>query len=463
MYTIQALLDGYAKREFSPIEITREYVERAKENVDLNAFITITEDIALKQAEIAEKRWRLGEAGQLEGIPLAYKDNLYTKGVPTTSGSLIDRDFVPTEHAGIIRTLNREGAVMIGKTNMHEFAFGITNNNPFYGPAKNPWHTAFISGGSSGGSAVATAADLCVASIGTDTGGSVRIPASCCGLIGLKPTHGLLDASGVTHISWHLDHLGLLTRNVSDLVILMEALTEREYAVPPLEGDSPSDLRGVNVGVPTNFFTEQIEADVLHTYEHTLARMEELGALLVDVDVPLVDEAIPLTFSLAIGEAGYVHKDRIKSHLNDYGSDVRQVMESSHSISAVSYIEALEKRRDIAHACDRLLEHVDVLITPTLPALPKPIGQEDVIINGLSEPIFNCYIRYTSYFNLTGHPALSLPAGLTGEPELPAGVQLIGRKWKEKELIRVAKVYEAHYLTEFYEKRERVCKPAGGS
>lgn len=451
MYTIKELLDGYANKRFSPVEITRQYLDRAKENSHLNAFITITEDIALQQAKIAEKRWMLGEAGRLEGIPVSIKDNIYTKGIPTTSGSIIDCEFVPIKNAKIVENLNREGAVMIGKANMHEFAFGITNNNPFYGPSRNPWNLDLISGGSSGGSAVSVAADLAVATIGTDTGGSIRIPASCCGLFGLKPTHGLLDSDGVTHISWNLDHLGPITRNVSDLTIMMEALTDKNITLNHLNSQSVN-LRGLKVGVPTNFFTEQIEDEVLELYKRSLKQLEELGAILIDVEVPYAAEALPLTFTFAIGEAGYVHKERIASNIDKYGQDVRHALEASSNISAVDYIEALQRKLEITKACDEMMEQIDVLITPTLPALPKPIGQEEVTINGKTEPIFNCMIRYTSYFNLTGHPALSLPVGLT-KNKLPVGVQIVGPNWREKKLLEVARVFETHYLNEFYQQR----------
>ncbi|MCM3569936.1 amidase [Neobacillus mesonae] len=451
MFLIKELLEGYAGKKFSPVEITRQYLDRANEYSHLNAFITITEEIALQQAKIAEKRWMLGEAGRLEGIPVSYKDNIHTKGVPTTSGSIIDREFVPNKNAKLVENLNREGAVMIGKANMHEFAFGITNNNPFYGPSRNPWNLELISGGSSGGGAVSVAADLVSASIGTDTGGSVRIPASCCGLFGLKPTHGLLDSNGVTLISWNLDHLGPITRNVSDLAIMVEALTGKNVTTNLLNSQI-TNLRGLKVGVPINYFTDHIEDEVLHLFKRTLQQFEELGAVLIDVEVPYAEEALPLTFTLAAAEAGFVHKERMALHIDRYGQDVRHVLESSSSISAVDYIEALQRKQEITKACDELLEKIDVLITPALPALPKPIGQEEVIINGQSEPIFNCMIRYTSYFNLTGHPALSLPAGLTNS-KLPVGVQIVAGKRKEKQLIEAAKVYEEHYLDEFYQQR----------
>lgn len=453
MYTIKELLAGYGSKEFSPVEVTRQYVEQTKKTEHLNAFITVTEEIAMKQAEIAEKRWLMGEAGPLEGIPLSYKDNYHTKNVLSTSGSKVDKDFVPKKHAVLVEASNQAGAVMIGKTNMHEFAFGITNNNPFYGPARNPWNPDYIPGGSSGGSAVSVLANSSVASLGTDTGGSIRIPASCCGLVGLKPTKGLLSTEGVTPISPNLDQTGPITRTVDDLIIIMNALLQQSAQ----ENKYPlTDWKGIRVGVPTNYFNEQIEAEVAQAFEKTLAQLEELGAVLVEVEVPHTDKALGLTFTLATSDAGYTHKERIAAQsLDAYGDDVRHVLESSQGINAVDYIEAIEWQREISRAFDQLMEKIDIFVAPTLPALPKPIGQETVTINDKEEPIFNCMIRYTSYFNLTGHPALSVPVALSGD-QLPIGVQFVGKKLNESFLMELAKVYEEKFLHDFYKKREQV-------
>ncbi|HLR65562.1 amidase [Virgibacillus alimentarius] len=454
MFTINDLIEGYANKQYSPVEITRAYIERAKQNSHLNAYITLTEDTAIEQAKIAEKRWHLGEAGRLEGIPLSYKDNYHTKNVATTSGSKVDADFVPDEHSNLVQTLTNEGAVMIGKNNMHEFAFGITNNNPFYGPSRNPWNTDLISGGSSGGSAVSVATNTSIASLGTDTGGSIRIPSACCGLVGLKPTNDLLSKSGITLLSWSLDHAGPITRNVSDLIVMMEALVGREISETKIQS---TDLLGLKVGVPSNFFTEQIEQEVLDAYHQTLQKLEELGAVLVEVKVPDAEEALALTFTLATGEAGFLHRERMESRLDKYGEDVRQILQSSPSLIALDYMEALHRQQEISNSFDELMEEIDVLVAPTLPIAPKPIGKEIVTINGGNEPIFNCMIRYTSYFNLTGHPVLALPVGITSDSQLPVGVQLAGNKRDEGQLLKIAKIFERHYLHDFYKQREKVC------
>lgn len=449
MYSIKELLDGYAKKQFSPVEITEQYIERAKQQEDLNAFILITEEIAHKQAKIAETKWQLGLAGKLEGIPLSYKDNIHTKGVTSTSGSKIDENFVPEKDAQMIHTMNKEGAVMVGKNNMHEFAFGITNNNPFYGPAKNPWNTELSPGGSSGGSAVSVLANSSVASLGTDTGGSVRIPAASCGLVGLKPTYGVLSGEGLTPISQSLDHPGPITKNVTDSIIMMEALTNRNYS---LIDPHAEDLKGIKIGVPNQFFNEKIDKVVLDEYNKTLQKLINLGAHLVYVDMPYTDESIALTFTLAIAEGGYTHRNRM-AQMKDYGVDVAGVMEASKSILSSQYIDAVHRQTEISDACEQLLQKVDFLVTPTIPAQPQKIGQDSIMIEGEEEePLFDCMIRYASYFNLTGHPAISLPVSLVNN--IPVGVQFVSGKHKERQLLSMAKIFEQAYVTTFYKIRD---------
>lgn len=448
MFSISELLNGYKKKEFSPVEITKKYIERAKKLRNLNAFISLTEDVAMEQAKIAEIKWKLGDAGCLEGIPFSYKDNIHTKGVVSTSGSKVDRKFVPDKNADIVRRLNQEGAIMIGKNNMHEFAFGITSNNPFYGPARNPWDTSLTPGGSSGGSAVAVAAGLSIASIGTDTGGSVRIPAASCGLVGLKPTFGLLSSKGITPISWSIDHPGPIARTVSDLTLVMEALTEGDITLDDVQR---TELKGIKIGVPTNYFTEQVEESIIKNYNKALKNLEVLGAEIVEVEIPDAEQAKSLTFTLAVSEGGYTHMDR-KKFIDQYGLDVGQVIRSSESVRAIDYIHALKRKSELSAKLELLFEEIDIIVTPSVPAMPKPIGQEEVIFDDVSEPIFDCMIRFTSYFNLTGHPAISLPVGISNG--LPVGVQLVSGKNKEEKLLSISKVYENHYLDDIYNTRQ---------
>lgn len=449
--SIRTLKDGYEKKQFSPVEVTKMYLERIQQFQDLNAYITVTEESALKQAEIAEKKYVANEAtGILEGIPLSLKDNINTKGIRTTSGSKIDESFIPVEDAGIVTHLKKEGAISLGKVNMHEYAFGITSNNPFYGPVKNPWSTDYSPGGSSGGSGAAVAAALSAASIGTDTAGSIRIPAASCGIIGLKPTHDLIGASGVKHISWTLDHIGPLTKNMDDLAIMMEAMTGTNYSTNLTE-----DIRGLRIGVPKNYFNEGIDENTVSLYRKALKDLESLGAILIEIDIPYAPEDLALSFGIGIAEAGYVHEESIKSALDSFGLDVKASLENSHSIPALEYIKALKRKAQLTAQFEQLFEIVDVIATPTTPITPQKIGQELVEISGTQDTVFNTMIRIPAVFNITGQPALSIPCGLA-DNGLPIGLQLVAKKHNERVLIGAGFAYEQAFLESFYEKRDAI-------
>lgn len=448
--TIERLLKGYRQKEFSPVEVTRKFLDSIEVHNDrLNAYITVSVEKALNQAEIAEKKYVSGEqTGRIEGIPLSYKDMIDTKEIKTTYGSSIDQDHIPSEDAAIVHQLQLQGAVNLGKANLHEYAFGITSNNPFYGPVRNPWNSEYTAGGSSGGSGAAVASYLGLASIGTDTAGSIRIPASSCGVVGLKPTYGYLDAAGVKHLSWSMDHIGPLTNHVSDLATMMEAITGQSFVDYCRE-----DVKGLRIGVPKNYFNEQLDDEVETLYHQALTKLEDMGAVLLDVDIPFTGEDLQLVSTLVSAEAGYVHQDSMKTSMDKFGTDVKAVLEFSQSISSLAYIEALKKRENKKHAFDQLLKNIDVLATPTLPTTPKKVGVNIVTIRGKKEDILTCMIRNTSVFNLTGHPALSIPCGLTSK-QLPVGLQLVGGFYRERRLMHVAYAFEQQHLQDFYAKRD---------
>ncbi|MBS4217529.1 amidase [Bacillus sp. FJAT-49711] len=453
--SIRSLKEGYEQKHFSPVEVTKMYLDRMDHLQDLNAYITVTEDVALQQAEIAEKKYAANEAsGILEGIPLSFKDNLYTKGIRTTSGSKVDENFIPNEDASVVRTLQTQGAINLGKVNMHEFAFGITSNNPFYGPVKNPWNNEFTPGGSSGGSGAAVAASLSAASIGTDTAGSIRIPAASCGVIGLKPTHGLVDASGVKHISWTLDHIGPLTKNMDDLAIMMEAITGKNFTVNLNE-----DIRGLRIGIPKNYFNEGIDENTASLYKKALKDLESLGAILIEIDIPYTLEDLALSFAIGLSEAGFVHEETILSSLDSLGLDVKASLENSHAIPALDYIKALKRRANLTSQFEQLFEKVHIIATPTIPITPQKIGEEMVEINGVQDSVYNTMIRLPAVFNVTGHPALSIPCGLA-ENGLPVGLQLAAAHHNERVLIHTGFAYEQACLKSFYEKRDRIAELA---
>jgi aspartyl-tRNA(Asn)/glutamyl-tRNA(Gln) amidotransferase subunit A len=448
--TIKEMKDGFNNKDFSPVEITRDYLKRIEKFNQLNAFITVTGESALKQAAIAEQKYLAGEqTGVLEGIPISYKDNLYTKGIRTTSGSKIEEDFIPDVDAGIVSKLQREGAINLGKVNMHEYAFGITSDNPFYKSVKNPWNTAYTPGGSSGGSGAAVAASLCAASIGTDTAGSIRIPAASTGIIGLKPTHGLIIDTNVRNISWTLDHIGPLTRNMSDLGIMMDAMTGEDYSSSLSE-----DIRGLRIGVPKNYFNDLIESNTADLYAKALANLEKLGAILIEVDIPFSQADLAYSLSIGIAEAGYVHEKFLAESIDLYGRDVKASLEFSHSILALDYIKALKRKKEVFSNFEDLFTNIDILATPTMPDTTKKIGETKFEINGVMDSTFNAMIRLPAVFNFTGQPALSLPCGIA-QNGLPVGLQLASSAFNERTLLRAGYAYEQAYLGSFYEEREK--------
>ncbi|BFH17843.1 amidase [Paenibacillus melissococcoides] len=458
--SIRQLLNGYKYKLFSPVEITRDYLREIK-NCDpvYNAYITVTKERALRKAKRLEKKWNRGKnTGLLFGIPLSYKDNLATKGVRTTNGSEIYRSFVPDRTAAVIRRANKENAIMLGKTNMHEFALGITSNNPHYGPVRNPWNIEYSPGGSSGGSAAAVAANLSVASIGTETGGSVRIPAASCGIAGLKPTYGTVPTSGVDFASWTMDHVGPLAANMEDLAIMMDALTGNDYSRHLIE-----NIRGMRIGVPINFFNEHIEKETQRLYREALAALEELGAVLADVDTSFLYGCQEYGLTIAASEAGYVHRSDIACCLTEMGADVRAILELSLDITSLQYITALHKKEEYTRAFKRIFKQVDVLATPTLPIPPRRIGVESVTFGSYTENIFDAMTRYTEIFNMTGMPALTLPCGITKQEQLPVGLQLIADHRREDRLIRAGYTYEQSELGGYYRKRDQIISGTCGS
>lgn len=450
--SIRDLQKQYKKKVLSPVDVTTHFLERMKSE-QLNAFITISDKKAIKQAKISEQRFLANEeVGIVEGIPICYKDNIQTKNIRTTSGSKIEEDFIPNDDANIVKSLQREGSINLGKVNMHEYAFGITSNNPFYGAVKNPWNEEYTPGGSSGGSGAAVAASLCVASIGTDTAGSIRIPAASCGVIGLKPTHGLVQMSGVKHISWTLDHTGPLTKNVDDLAIMLQAMTGMNY-----DQSLREDIRGLRVGVPKNYLNEHLNDSAWILYKEALENLETLGAILIEVNIPFKDDDLDLSFAIGIAEAGYVHEQSIASALDSFGPDVKASLQTSHAITALDYIKALQRKKELTEQFGRLFDNVDVIASPTMPDTAQKIGQETMIINGAKDSTFHAMIRLTALFNLTGQPAISIPCGIAPNG-LPLGLQLAGGAFSERRLIHVAYAYEQAFLIEFYKKRKERIK-----
>jgi aspartyl-tRNA(Asn)/glutamyl-tRNA(Gln) amidotransferase subunit A len=450
--SIGDIINGYKSKEFSPVEIVKKYVENAKVlNQKLNALITITEELAYQQAKISEKKIMNNEdIGILEGIPISYKDNIDTKGIVTTSGSPIHKDRIPQSNAEVVETLEKEGAVNIGKTNMYEFAFGITSDNPFFGDIKNPWKPNVTAGGSSGGSAAAVAANLCLGSIGTDTAGSIRVPSSCCGVIGLKPTYNLISVQGIMPLSNSLDHAGPIAQSVGDLAIIMEAMTNKPFGKNCYRG-----IKGMKIGVPKKFFNERMDLDVKNSFHEALKTVENLGAILIEIPIPYEEDHREVAHILATSEVGFFHKDIFRNPLNQYSEGAIKTFNRSKTISAHSYIEGLSKRTQMTREITELFDSVDILITPTMPAVPSVIGLRELKIEGEMESMDECMIRYTSLFNITGHPAITIPCGLS-QDIIPIGLQMIANHHREDLLIRAGYSFEQAALLDFYKRRKQI-------
>lgn len=456
--SIKEIINGYKAKEFSPVEILEQYINQIKiHNPKLNAFITVNEEKAMEQARISEKKvFASDDLGVLEGIPISYKDSIDTKGIVTTSGSQIHKNRIPESNAHVVKMLRNEGAITIGKTNMYEFGFGITAENPFFGDILNPWNEHVTAGGSSGGSAVAVAANLCMGSIGTDTAGSIRVPSSFNGVVGLKPTLELINKSGVS-LSNTLDHVGPIARTVEDLAFILEAITRKPY-----RNNCIPDVRGMRIGVPRQYFNERLDSHVTDLYNKALKTFEALGAVLIDIDIPKMDDPRDVAHAIATSEVGYVHRELITTSLDQYSDEAKKTFEKSKSIPAHTYIEGLNKRAQMTNDISRLFEDIDVILTPTTPIVAPSIGLKEVALAGEIDSLGECLIRFTSVFNITGHPALSIPCGLTPE-SVPVGLQLIANHHREDILLHTAYAYEQSSLVDFYKTRENILGVAGRS
>lgn len=445
----------YRSRKLSPVELTEFLLQRIELlNPRINAYITVSAEAALRDAKAAEsalcskaRKKSRRDLGPLHGMPISLKDNLYTKDVRTTGGSQILRDFVPLQDAAVVTSLKNAGAVLLGKTNLHEFAYGVTSNNPHFGPVRNPWDLERIPGGSSGGSAAALAAGLCYGSIGTDTGGSIRIPASLCGLAGLKPGIGRVSAAGAIPLSTTLDFVGPMARSVADAALLFEAICTRgKNERRPCVGRVPSPRgRRPRIGIPKQFFLDVVSPEVQQAFDAALVTLKKLGAKLKEVTLPYLQESEKAGNEIAWAEATVYHQEAgwYPARSADYGEDVRSRLEMGEKVTAVEYLKALELREKfIAGFHLTLLENeVDALVTPTTPIPAPRIGEERVTIGGKEHSTRALLLRLNRPANLGGIPAISIPCGLTVQG-LPVGLQFMAGVTDEPLLIELAARFE---------------------
>jgi aspartyl-tRNA(Asn)/glutamyl-tRNA(Gln) amidotransferase subunit A len=445
----------FRKRKLSPVELTKFMLARIGQlNPKLNAYITVTAELALAEAKKTEAelfgpRGRKGrrERGPLHGVPISLKDNIYTAGIRTTAGSKILREFIPKEDAVVVAQLKDAGAVVLGKTNMHEFAYGVTSNNPHYGPVRNPWDLSRIPGGSSGGSAAAVAAGLCYGSIGTDTGGSVRIPAALCGVVGLKPTWGRISCEGVVPLSPLLDCTGPLARTVRDIAILTGAIYFRVGREPNFAVASTlrADPRKFCLGLPRQMFFDVLSPEVRTAFDSALRDLFHMGMKTVDISIPLLDETEEAGNQIAWAEATLFHQQQgyFPARAADYGDDVRSRLEMGTKVSAVDFLQALEIQKQFVQQLHLALAEADVdaIVVPTTPIEAPLLNQETSRIGAHDYPTRALLLRLNRPANLAGTPSLSVPCGFT-RAGLPIGLQIMGGVSSESVLLRIANIFE---------------------
>ena len=458
--TIQEASQKIRSGELSPVELTQAAIASiVRLQPYLNAFVTITESFALEQARQAEKEiWAGRYRGPLHGIPYAAKDLYYTQGIRTTMGSKIMADFVPDHDATVIKKLHTAGAVLVGKAGLHEWAYGITSTNPHFGAVRNPWALDRIPGGSSGGSTAALASGQCLFSLGSDTGGSIRIPASLCGVVGLKPTFGRVSRHGVFPLSHTLDHTGAFGLTTRDTAWIYETIAgvdvhddssvDRPNPTPLL--DDTHRLDGKRIGIPRNFYFDQLDPDVDAAVHVAIKTMEEIGATLVEIEVPDIGEFNAVARLIQLAEASSVHRRRLREQPEDFGDDVRVLLEQGLFISATDYLDAQRRRRELNRGFNDLLQQVDVIVVPTIPITAAKIGQMTTTIGDTEENVRLATTRLVRALNLTGLPLLSVPCGLSLEG-LPIGLQLIGPLFGEAGLLEIGHAYER--VTDWHSKK----------
>lgn len=433
--TIAELAGALARRETTSVALTERCLERiAALNPRLNAFITPTADGALAAAHAADRARSAGQAGHvLRGIPISLKDLIDQTGVVTTAGSRVRRDAVATADATVTTRLREAGAVLVGKTNLHEFAFGTTNEDSGFGAARNPVDDSRVPGGSSGGSAIAVATGMSIASVGTDTGGSIRIPAAACGVVGLKPGWGEIPADGVVPLSRQLDHVGPLARTVTDAWLLHETLAGREPGAPL----DARPLAGMRLGLLGGYFAERLDPEVEQVFEAAVDTLRRAGAVMEIVEIPHARDIGPAYLHLVLSDAAAYHAATLERCPEDYTRNVRIRLEMGRYVLAEDYVRALRGREVIAREIDGALAGRDALVCPTLPIPAPPLGAEEVAVGSGREPVRNAMLRLTQPFNVGRQPALTVPCGHTRTAGMPVGMQLAGAGGHTRALLEV--------------------------
>jgi len=439
--TITDLARALQARETTSQAVTeRCLAEIAEKNPSLNAFIAVLGDESRLQAQQADREIQAGRyRGPLHGVPVSVKDLIDLRSTPTTAGSRVREAHCAQSDAPVVAHLRDAGAVFVGKCNLHEFAFGTTNEDSAFGPARHPVDPSRSPGGSSGGSAVSVAAGMAFASIGTDTGGSIRIPAAACGVVGLKPGHGEVSTVGVVPLSRTLDHVGPLCRSVEDAAIVYDAIR----GATPSQAPPRREGRGIRLGVLREYFLSLLDPQVALSFDSACDRLRAAGSMLEEAAIPHANDVAPVYLHIVLAEAAAYHAKTLESRPDQYTRNVRLRLEMGRYILAEDYVRALSGRDVLQREVDAALDGCDALFLPSL-AIPAPkLGVETIKVGGADEPVRNITLRLTQLFNVSGHPAITMPCGHTVD-RFPVGAQLVGHRGKTRELLQIAAALEPY-------------------
>ncbi len=453
--SIAAALDLIRGQKLTPRDLAEacfRQIERL--NPTLNAFITVC-DVATLNPQPSEQTIPFALANALRGIPIAVKDLFDTAGIRTTAGSKFFTDNIPNSDAFVIEKLKQAGATIMGKTNTHEIALGVTGNNPHYGTAHNPWNTELIPGGSSSGSAIAVATGMALGALGTDTGGSIRIPASLCGVVGFKPTFGRVSTRGVFPLSWNLDHVGPLTTCVRDAALLLQVISIYDAVDPGsikmITGDYlghlVDDIQGKKVTLGVGEFVESADPEVLNAVRDTAKVFESLGCKVQEVNVSWMREAALANATMTRSDGAAVHRDRLRENPEMFGEDVLRRLEEGAKTTSTEYALARRTQTEVKKRCELFFESNDFLIVPSTPIAAPAIAGNDAVEQAAR------LTRFTAPFNLAGLPAISIPCGFT-KAGLPIGLQIVSKAWGDAKVLNAAYAYEQ--ATEWHTQRPKI-------
>jgi aspartyl-tRNA(Asn)/glutamyl-tRNA(Gln) amidotransferase subunit A len=436
--TIAEVARALEERTTTAEAITERCLERiAERDSSINAFITVLAPQAREQAREADRERAAGQSrGPLHGVPVSLKDIIDVSGIATTAASRVRNDHVAAQDATVVRRLRDAGAVIIGKTNLHEFAFGTTNEDSAFGPVRHPLDPSRSPGGSSGGSAASVLADMAYGSIGTDTGGSIRIPSAACGLVGLKPALHEVPIDGIVPLSETLDHVGPICKTVEDAAIVFAALRGEQEPTR-----APREVSGIRLGVLRGYFMALLDTQVAHAFDQACARLTDAGVVLEDVTLAHAGDIAAVYLHIVLAEAAAYHAMTLDSRPDDYTANVRIRLEMGRYILAQDYVRAMRGRELLTREVDAAINGRDGLLLPALAVPATKLGASTVRVGGSEEPVRNITLRLTQLFNITGHPAISIPCGKTIEG-LPIGAQLVGPAQQTSALLATAAAVE---------------------